>query len=188
MKRIIKNILILLGLYNPAKGVKINQECKAEVLLSYKELAMNTFIETGTFRGDMIEALKKYFKNIYSIELDKNLYDAAICRFNGENNVHLYCGDSAKEINNILKQITSTALIWLDAYTDGDINFKNSPIEAELRAIFNHLVKGHVVLIDDARHFNMSDIRKIKKMAKDNNYSFLIDEGLFRLTPVFKNS
>jgi len=34
MKRIIKNILISLSLYNPAKGVKISQERKAEALLS----------------------------------------------------------------------------------------------------------------------------------------------------------
>jgi len=163
MKRIIKNILISLSLYNPAKGVKISQERKAEALLSYKEPTTNIFIETGTFQGDMIEMLKKHFKDIYSVELDKNLYDAAMSRFNGEDNIHLYCGDSAEEIDGILKQITSKALIWLDAHADGDINFKNSPIEVELRTIFNHSIKDHVILIDDARHFNMSDIRKIKK-------------------------
>lgn len=183
MKKIIKKILNIFGLYNPAKGIKISQDRKAEILLSCKTPATEIFIETGTHEGDMIEVFKKYFKELHTVELNEDLYSAAVSRFRGENNIYLYRGDSAQEIYKILKNIKTPALIWLDAHASGAINFKNSPIESELRAIFGHPVKGHIILIDDARHFNIRDIRKIKTLAYANKYSCLIEEGLFRLTP-----
>jgi len=188
IKKLAKKALVSLGLRHPAKGIKVTQARKAEVLLAYKTPTMDTLVETGTYQGGMIEMLKKHFRELYSVEFDKNLYDAAVRRFQGENNVHLYYGDSAQEIHKILKQVTGPALVWLDAHAAGPINFKNSPIEAELCAVFKHPVKDPIILIDDARHFSRSDIRKIKKIANVNKYHCVIDEGLFRLTPMVQNS
>ena len=35
----------------------------------------NTLVETGTFLGDMIESQRLFFNNVYSIELDLQLYN-----------------------------------------------------------------------------------------------------------------
>jgi uncharacterized protein with ACT and thioredoxin-like domain len=35
---------------------------------------IEVLVETGTFMGDMINAVKKDFKSIYSIELSRDLY------------------------------------------------------------------------------------------------------------------
>lgn len=184
MKKTIKKFLIRIGLRHPAKGIKISGERKVEILLSYRSPEITTLVETGTQFGTMIEACKNHFKEIYSVELDDNLYTTAVQRFQGEKNIHLYHGDSAQEMPNILSHISSPALFWLDAHGGGQINFGNSPIEAELNAIFNHTTKGHIILIDDARHFTHKDIRSIKRIAYTNNYRCVIDEGLFRITPI----
>ena len=183
IKNIIKKAMVFVGLRHPAKGVKVSQARKAEILLDYKTPAMNVLIETGTHQGGMITALKKHFKEVYSIELDREIYEAAISKFSNEENVHLRYGDSAKEIHKILVNIAEPALIWLDTHASGLIDFNNSPIEFELRAIFNHPVKNFIILVDDARLFSVSDIRKIKRMAGANNYRCVIDEGIFKITP-----
>jgi len=178
-----KKLLVSVGLRHPAKGIKISGKRKAEILLAYKTNDMTVFVETGTEFGTMIERLKEHFNEIHSIELDDTLYKDAVKRFQGERQIHLYHGDSATEIRKILPPLTSPALFWLDAHGGGDITFQNSPIEGELRAIFAHPVQGHIILIDDARHFNRSDIRKIAHIARANTYHCVIKEGLFILTP-----
>lgn len=144
---------------------------------------MTTFIETGTSTGWMIEAMKRHFNDIYSIEFDDTLYKEADKKFMNDANVHIYHGDSAVQIHAILAQVTNPSLFWLDAHGTGNITFQNAPIEAELKAIFAHSVKGHIIVIDDARHFSLRDIRRIRRIAYRNNHSFLIEEGLFRLAP-----
>lgn len=183
MRELLKRILVATGLRHHAKGQKVSQVRKAEILLAYKQPAMVTFVETGTSTGGMIEALKRHFGKIHSIELDDHLYAQAVKKFLNETNVHLYHGDSAKEIHTVLQQITSPSLFWLDAHGAGKINFHNAPIKAELRAIFSHPVSGHIIIIDDARHFNRCDIRCIQTASRLHNYQCVIEEGIFRLTP-----
>lgn len=182
IKKTTKKVLVFVGLRHPAKGIKMVKERKAEVLLMYKTPVMDTFIETGTNKGEMIDILRNDFKVFHSIELNKVRYNGAIQKFKDEKNIHIYHGDSGKELPKILKKVSTPALIWLDAHDLGSISFKNSPIELELQAIFNHSVKGFAIIIDDARHFSMEDIRKIKGIANLNNYNCTILEGLFRLT------
>ena len=183
MKELIKRLLVSVGLRHPAKGVKVSQARKAEVLLAHITSAMTDFIETGTYQGGMVEALRPHFKEIYSIEFNDDLYHFNDQKFRDDKNVHLYHGDSAKEIQKILKLITKPALFWLDAHGSGEITFQNSPIEAELIAIFNHSVRGHVIVIDDARHFSHHNIRAMHRLARSHNYRTVIEEGLFRLIP-----
>lgn len=184
MKQLIKRTLLSVGLWNPAKGVKVSQEKKAEVLRRHLAPSMSDFVETGTHQGGMIEALGPYVKNIFSVEFDQELYQRAVERFRNDKNVYLYHGDSAKEIHLILNRIIKPALFWLDAHDAGDITFKNSPVLAEILAILNHPVRGHVVVIDDARHFRLRDIWAIRRIAHTYNYRLVIDDGLFRLLPL----
>lgn len=183
MKSRVRRIFVQLGLAHPAKGMKVSQSRKAEVLLSYKKPEMTTFVETGTRTGEMIELMLPYFEEIHSIELDSSLYQKALRKFRENRNVHLHQGDSAEKICSVLRTLSTPTLFWLDAHPPGEITFENSPIQSELEAIFAHQVRGHTVIIDDARHFSLSCIRRIRRLASAHRYHTSLEEGLFRLTP-----
>ncbi len=79
--------------------------------------------------------------------------------------------------------IQKPALFWLDAHEcQIRLNSQNTPIMQELGSIFQHKIKNHIILIDDARLFDLPTIRKIKKMARRSGYSTEIRDGLFRIT------
>ena len=114
------------------------------------------FFETGTYKGDMIQAVKHDFKQIYSVELSESLYQKAKLRFQNDPHVILCQGDSGKVLAETLKQISKPCLFWLDAHYSGANTAKGekfSPIVEEITPILNHCVKNHVILIDDAREF-----------------------------------
>lgn len=50
---------------------------------------IDILVETGTYLGDMVEAQKKNFKKIYSIELSDQLFLKASERFKQDRNVML---------------------------------------------------------------------------------------------------
>jgi hypothetical protein len=117
----------------------------------------STVVETGTFRGDMVEALAPVAARIISIELDDALHAAAQRRFAGQPQVELLHGDSGGLLPRILSQLDRPALFWLDGHYTGAGSARtevDSPIIAEIEALLEHPVRGHVVLIDDAREFS----------------------------------
>ncbi|MBW2739181.1 MAG: hypothetical protein JRE64_10125 [Deltaproteobacteria bacterium] len=118
------------------------------------------FFETGTYLGDMIQAVKDDFKHIYSVELSEQLYRQAQLRFKKNHHITLLQGDSGKVIQESLKQIQEPCLFWLDAHYSGGITAKGdklSPVMEEVVLILTHSVKNHVILIDDAREFTGRD-------------------------------
>lgn len=114
------------------------------------------FVETGTYLGHTLYAMRERFDVLHSIELSQALYDNAQRRFRRTPNVRLWLGDSAKVLPEVLAQLERPALFWLDGHYSEGITArgdKDTPILEELSAIFTHPVRGHVVLIDDARCF-----------------------------------
>lgn len=107
-------------------------------------------VETGTNVGNMINAQKDRFREIYSIELDKWLAARAKRKFADRPGIHLYQGDSGEVLPAILAQIKEPALFWIDAHW-GAID---APVKKELECIFRHPVRDHALLIDDARYFD----------------------------------
>jgi hypothetical protein len=117
-------------------------------------------VETGTFRGDMIDAILTTFDRVVSIELDPQLFQAARARFRGEPRVTLLQGDSARLIPQVLTGISAPALFWLDGHYSGGETARgerSTPVREELLAVLRHPVEGHVILIDDARCFTGQD-------------------------------
>ncbi len=118
---------------------------------------LEILVETGTFLGDAIHHLKRRFKAIYSIELSQNLADLAQRRFRALPHIHILQGDSAQVLPSIMSGISTPCLFWLDGHYSGGITAQadvDTPILKELRTIFDHPCKDHVILIDDARHFD----------------------------------
>ena len=117
---------------------------------------INTLVETGTWHGDMVDASLDHFDHIYSIELGQKLAHRAIKRFADCNNVSIRQGDSTRVLPAVMDEINEPTLFWLDAhYSMGDTAKGElfTPIRQELAAILGHHIKGHVILIDDAREF-----------------------------------
>jgi hypothetical protein len=113
-------------------------------------------IETGTYRGDMVEACRKSFRHIYSIELSEELYESARQRFSSLDRVTILQGDSAQVLPGLLARIGEPCLFWLDAHYSGGVTAQGrvlTPIFDELERILAHPVPGHVILIDDACDF-----------------------------------
>jgi len=142
------------------------------ILKMAKENKTPVFIETRTYLGDTVSALRYSFREIYSIELDEKLAQRAKNIFKNYKHIHILQGDSAKILPAILENIKKPTLFWLDAHYSGGITAKGekeNPILDELQTILNQWVGGSVILIDDARLFkkenNWPEIEDIKSLV-----------------------
>ena len=152
----------------------------------------NIFIETGTGQGLGIEKALKYdFKEIYSIELDRRLYDKNFRRFRALENVKIYHGDSAELFPEIMNTFKEPVTIWLDAHIDhfiGRDDYREylCPLYYELEYLKSHPIKDHLIMIDDRRLFREHEKRegntwgktisekKIRAYIKDINPDYII--------------
>ncbi len=134
---------------------------KAETVRDYAErFALEVMIETGTYRGDMIAAIRSSFDQVHSIELDEKLRQDAAARFARDAGVCIHQGNSGERLGEVLIDIQQPCLFWLDGHWSGGETARGDeacPIRAELRHIFDHATSGHVLLIDDARCFDGTD-------------------------------
>lgn len=152
---------------------------KKATIHEYQErYKIHTFIETGTYLGEMVEAMKNSFEKIYSVELNEKLYEEAKEKFAKDNNISIIHGDSGTVLPFLLKNITEPTLFWLDGHYSGGFTSKwalDTPIKSELKSIFEHPNKSHVILIDDARLFNGANdyptYRDVKTIAKKYGYT-----------------
>ncbi len=130
------------------------------ILRLQRSRRFRTFVETGTFTGEMVEAMRPYFQRIVSIEMAPEIHQSAVRRFTGDPRVELLLGDSAVVLPRVLGQLYEPALFWLDGHFMGGDTARgqeDSPVRTELAALLSHRVRGHVLLIDDARLFNGVD-------------------------------
>jgi hypothetical protein len=127
------------------------------ILQSAAIVNADTFVETGTYLGDTIAAVKGTFRELYSIELDERLYRGAAFRFARSPNVHLVHGDSAVEIKVISSRVRRPAVFWLDAHFSGAESARGpveTPILAEVETILGTRPFREAIMIDDADHFD----------------------------------
>jgi len=82
------------------------------------------FIETGTYKGQMVYAVIPCIKEIYSIELDQRYFEKAERRFAGYDNIHIIQGQNGEVLSEILKNIDKSCLFWLDAHWSGGLTFQ----------------------------------------------------------------
>lgn len=119
-----------------------------------------TFIETGTAKGEGVQVALDFgqFDKIVSIEANADVYAQTCKRFTMHSNVLLAMGGSTDVLPYILKDIKEPVVFWLDAHwsTGEDplpAGVLPCPILAELRAIAEHPIKNHFIMIDDIRYF-----------------------------------
>ena len=165
---------------------------KMMVVASYlKKYSIGEFVETGTFLGDTLCFIAKKGVRCTSIELSQELYETACKRFEAYNNVRLVQGDSGQRLPEVLKDINNPVLFWLDGHYSSGITASAgtlTPVSNELKAIFGHPIKQHVILIDDARCFDgtndyphLDDMLRV--MREDGNYCVEVSTDIIRLVP-----
>lgn len=132
----------------------VKQWCVLEYGRKFNLLVL---VETGTYQGEMVRTVRSDFREIYTIELSDTLYAKASQLFASFPHIHVMQGDSAKALGNVLTQVQEPCLFWLDAHYSGEgtaLGDQETPLLAELDCIFDHMVRNHVILIDDARCFD----------------------------------
>lgn len=144
---------------------------KQMTIREYQEkYGYSVLVETGTYMGTMVEAQKKIFKKIFSIELGVDLFKDATKRFKKDKNITIVHGDSGKVLPEILLKINEPAIFWLDGHYSAGITAKGEkdcPIFEELNAIFDSKKFNHILLIDDARLFvGKGDYPTIDKLTE----------------------
>lgn len=166
---------------------------KRMVLSAYlKRYGLTRFVETGTYLGDTLAYIAQQ-KNVQatSIELDEAYYQAATHRFRGYPHVTILHGDSGKLLPELVRQLRTPALFWLDGhYSGGDTGRGelDTPVSAELEAILESPVKGHVVLIDDARCFEGTQDyphldHLLETVRSKNTHHIEVSTDIIRLVP-----
>ncbi len=155
-----------------------------------QKYGVRVFIETGTFLGDMVAAVTSDFDRIYSIELSEELFNRAAKKFAGYNHVTILHGDSFQVMPGILRQINVSCLFWLDSHYSSENAEKErgeATILMELKQICAHLIKNHVILIDDAHLFTGKNdsptIEFLKTFVKSvfPYYEFDIQNDIIRI-------
>jgi len=130
---------------------------KQRAVLDYaRKFGLRTLVETGTYYGEMVAAVKNHFERVYSIEYDPALAQRAVGRFERDPRVKILEGDSAVVLPELLKSLAAPALFWLDAGYWGWDQLHRDPerLSVEVESVLSHPVKNHVILMDDARMLN----------------------------------
>jgi len=166
---------------------------KQSVLKEYAgKYNLRILVETGTFYGDMVNAMKEEFDQIYSIELSQCLYKKCVRRFKGDKKIIIIQGDSGVEIKNVVDRIQRPALFWLDGHYSAGITAKGeneTPICKELSHILNAPIRNHVIVIDDAWKFGSDpaypSIEELTQfvMSRRDDLEITIKYDSIRITP-----
>lgn len=169
---------------------------KEKIFLSYaKKNNCKMLIETGTFRGETVNACKDFFETIYSIELSEKYFLESKKRFEGISKIHILKGNSSDILPTIINKNIST-LFWLDAhYSGGETarGHEDSPIVEEVKTILDTGCNG-CILIDDARCFNgkagypkISTLRKLVSefnIQKKDSLTVSVKHDIIRISRV----
>lgn len=156
-----------------------------------KRYGLRVLIETGTYYGEMVAAMKNRFADIYSVEFDPQLAQRAQNKFSYLPHVHILQGDSQKLIPELLKTLREPALFWLDAgyYGWAGLHGNEQRLTSELEAILSHSIQKHVILMDDARGLNGQNgsptVPELKQRieAEFPGHGFEVKYDILRITP-----
>lgn len=126
---------------------------KQKTVQEYGEkFGLKTLVETGTYYGEMVAAMRTRFDQIYSIEYVPGLAERATKKFARYPHIRIFCGDSRTVIPEVLALLKGPALFWLDAGYYGWVGIQGDRqrLSAELEMILGHRYP-HIILLDDAR-------------------------------------
>src|SRR5579863_9412946 len=169
---------------------------KQKTVREYGEkFGLRILIETGTYYGEMVSAMKSQFDAIYSVEQNPELAARAKKEFSKFHDIKIIQGDSQTALPELLKSLDKPALFWLDAgyYGWSGEQGDKKRLGVELDAILRHEINGHVILMDDAHGLNGQNgaltIEEVtKKILTDfPNRTVEVAFDILRITPASKS-
>lgn len=122
------------------------------VLDIIKEITIDNFIETGTFKGETTFWASDYFPQVYTIEISREISNETAQR-SKKKNITFIVGDSKDELPKLVPTLKGRSFFWLDGHwcTGGGGKDTECPLIDELESI--SMCKDSVIFIDDARCF-----------------------------------
>jgi hypothetical protein len=125
----------------------------------FKRLILNrnikTVVETGTFKGDTTEVLATLSNNVYTVEIDNELYEKACSRFKENKNIKLFNMPTSIFLDQNLSSIKQPIFLFLDAHSFerkwdeyGNTDSINEPLIDELIIIANKKIKPIIAIHD----------------------------------------
>ena len=154
-------------------------------------------VETGTLFGASTRRLSRHFPLVYTIEINRELYERAAAKFKNNGRIRVLFGDSKLVLPVLLKEIRQPCLFYLDAHFSGDhtTNWKESrwrgyrvdtgfagerpvaenqvPLFEEIKAIHDFLGSRCLIYIDDVDHFDESGAGLRNKNFQGEDWSHL---------------
>jgi hypothetical protein len=164
---------------------------KQKTVREYGErFKLRTLVETGTYYGEMVAAMKWRFDHIYSIEFVPELAERAQKKFADAPHIKIFCGDSRKVIPEVLAMLSEPALFWLDAGYYGWIGKQGDQerLSSEIKSILSHPLP-HIILLDDARGLTGRDgipsVADVKQYVESTfpDRSVAVQYDILRITP-----
>lgn len=160
-----------------------------------KKNDLHTFIETGSHYGETTAAVASAFDRVVTMELADDLYTKVKNRFAGDARVGVLRGDSSVLLPETLQTVNQPALFWLDAHYSGGVTAKGekeTPIKEELEAILSHKVKGHVILIANARCFTGANDYptqdELRTLVQEAGYDLSVENDVVKIIPASQYS
>jgi hypothetical protein len=120
-----------------------------------QHLAIDTLIETGTFKGETAAWAAEHFGRVVTIEAHEPLFSAARTRLQPLRNVEVVPGHSASVLMTLVPRLPSRSMFWLDAHWSGAGTAgedEECPLLEEITMIDSSRYQ-HVIIVDDARMF-----------------------------------
>jgi hypothetical protein len=152
---------------------------------------LRVLVETGTYYGEMVDAMKNRFAEIYSVEFDSQLAQRAAKKFARWPHIHILEGDSQKVVPELLQSLKEPTLFWLDAgyYGWAGLHGNEKRLTSEIEAVLGHSIPQHVILMDDARGLNglngSPTVPELKQRieAEFPGRGFEVKYDILRITP-----
>jgi hypothetical protein len=156
-----------------------------------QKFGLRILVETGTYYGEMVSAMKTRFDAIYSIEQNPELAARATKEFSKYPHIRIIQGDSQTALPELLKSLEKSTLFWLDAgyYGWSGAQGDKKRLGIELDAILHHAIPGHVILMDDAHGLNGQNgaltIEEVTKKIQTEfpNLEVHVTYDILRITP-----
>jgi len=160
MKRQLRNFrdyLYYILPINLSKNKADNHFVKRNRIISLqKKYKFNSFIETGTFYGQMSVFAASYFSSVYTVESFSPIYS-----YNRKNihdkKIKMYFGKSVDLLAKMIDEANDNCMFWLDGHYSGpgtDGHKAICPILEELSIISKKNLLRFCILIDDLRCFD----------------------------------
>jgi hypothetical protein len=143
----------------------------------YPNRNFEIFVETGTWKGETIFGVERFFNKLYTIEIKKELYETAKEIYAG-NKITFINGDSSFEIAKLSKKLEGDTIFFLDGHwskMDTGMGEKEIPLIEELEGIKKYFKHAAIIIIDDVRLFGCGPNLEGEKYH-DVDWSYINEE------------